>query len=73
MKDSNDTLVGDIMKDDNYEYVKETQSNLDKLFKRPKQVVNISYNDINDTALIDKVLDNLENNGADPELENVGN
>jgi hypothetical protein len=72
LRDSTDNLVGDILRDDTYEYVKEKQSNLDKLFKRPKKVVNITYNDITDTTLVDRVLDSIEKNvDEDAELNNV--
>lgn len=74
LRDTTDTLVEDILNNDDYEYVKETQSNLDKLFKKPNKVINFSYNDITDTKLIDKVLDDIGcPNEEDNELDNVVN
>lgn len=75
LKDSNDNLVGDILKDDTYEYIKEKQSTLDKLFMKPKKVVNITYNDITDTTLVDRILDSIEkpNDEEDAELDNAVN
>lgn len=74
--DSNDIVVRDIIGEDDSEYIKGNNAEATKFlsFKKNTKPTNFTYNNINDTEIIDQMLKNLEDSELDmldQEIENL--
>jgi hypothetical protein len=71
--DSNDKIVSDIIDEDDSEYIKGNNAEATKFlsFKKYTRPTNFTYNNINETEIINDILNNMEDNDTSQSIENV--